>query len=219
MGDKLLALWPHLFLLPLLTPISVLSLFFLTNSGGHAISHSGNVNFRMMVEKFKAKYSTSSRYEKARVIAEVVRLWRNQSPPGRFLIITDPTQGDASKWHDIGDHAASKKVAQSLRERNPKAEYSVAAAAAAAAAAPADPVPSAAVVPVPNAVPSSAAVGASTLPSVEWSRSKSQNNNKRNTTHTLRKICVHRRMSRCFKNRRQRRRIEMVFQQYHVHQD
>lgn len=68
--------------------------------------------FRTLVEKFKSNYVHASRYEKAQVTADVVRMWRTQSPPGRFLIMTDPSKGDASRWHDIGDKGATKKVAQ-----------------------------------------------------------------------------------------------------------
>lgn len=131
----------------------------------------------MLVEQFKSKYTTASRYEKAKAIAEVVRIWRSQSPPGRFLIVTDPSMGDSSKWHDVGDNAASKKVAQCLRERTPRADYAVGQMppTAATAAAPADAVPSSmAAVPVP-AVPTSAAAVAppftgSVPHAVEWQR-------------------------------------------------
>lgn len=89
----------------------------LCGRGGHAISHAGNVSFRMLVEKYRDKYVVSSRYEKAQVTGDIVRMWRAQTPPGRFLIMTDPSKRDSSRWHDIGDLAANKKVAQSLREK------------------------------------------------------------------------------------------------------
>lgn len=162
----------------------------LCGRGGHAISHSGNVNFRMMVEKFKTKYATVSRYEKAKVIAEVVRMWRSQSPPGRFLIISDPSKGESSKWHDIGDNAASKKVAQCLRERNPRAEYTAGQPTApnpTAVSAAADPVASnaaaaVAAAPVPTAPTSSAVVPppftGTAHHTVDWKRRKSSKKQK-----------------------------------------
>lgn len=100
--------------------------------GGHVISHPGNVKFRALVEQFKAGYVQASRYAKAEITADVVRFWRQQTPPGRFLIMTDPSKADASTWHDIGGKGATKKVAQCLRERNPRSEYVAKAAAAAA---------------------------------------------------------------------------------------
>lgn len=89
----------------------------LCGRGGHAISHAGNVSFRILVEKYRDKYVVSSRYEKAQITGDIVRMWRSQTPPGRFLIMTDPSKRDSSRWHDIGDLAANKKVAQSLREK------------------------------------------------------------------------------------------------------
>ena len=43
-------------------------------------------------------------------------MWRQMTPPGRFLTLTDPKLGDASPWHDIGDKSAQKKTAKRLRE-------------------------------------------------------------------------------------------------------
>ena len=60
-----------------------------------------------------------SRYGKLQVAAEVVKLWRSQSPAGRFLAMTTPTQRDDTTWHDIGDKEAIKKTSQCLRERIP----------------------------------------------------------------------------------------------------
>ena len=97
--------------------------------GGHVISHPGNVKFRALVEQFKAGYVQASRYAKAEITADVVRLWRTQTPPGRFLIMTYPAKGDASTWHDIGDKGAFKKVAQCLRERNPRSDHAAKTAA------------------------------------------------------------------------------------------
>ena len=60
-----------------------------------------------------------SRYGKLQVAAEVVKLWRSQSPAGRFLTMTNPSQRDDTAWHDIGDKEAIKKTSQCLRERIP----------------------------------------------------------------------------------------------------
>ena len=47
----------------------------------------------------------------------MVQIWRNLDPPGRFLIRTDPSLGDDSTWHDVGDKRARKKASQALREK------------------------------------------------------------------------------------------------------
>jgi hypothetical protein len=76
----------------------------------------GNIKFRALVEQHRDRYHAASRVEKGKVVAEVVQIWRNMTPPGRFLTLTDPKLGDASPWHDIGDKSAQKKTAKRLRE-------------------------------------------------------------------------------------------------------
>ncbi|CAB9515284.1 expressed unknown protein [Seminavis robusta] len=91
----------------------------LCGRGGHATNHPGNVQFRMLVNQYKEFYLGLSRCGKLQVAAEVVRLWRAQTPAGRFLAMTDPSQKEQSTWHDIGDKEALKKTTQCLRERIP----------------------------------------------------------------------------------------------------
>lgn len=81
----------------------------------------GNIKFRALVEKHRGRYHAASRVEKGKVVAEVVQLWRQMTPPGRFLTLTEPKLGDASAWHDIGDKLAQKKTAKRLRESLPEA--------------------------------------------------------------------------------------------------
>ena len=73
----------------------------------------------MLVNQYKDYYMGLSRYGKLQVAGEVVKLWRNQSPSGRFLAMTDPTKRENTSWHDIGDKEAVKKTSQCLRERIP----------------------------------------------------------------------------------------------------
>lgn len=91
----------------------------LCGRGGHATNHPGNVQFRMLVSKYKDYYMGLSRYGKLQVAAEVVKLWRSQTPAGRFLAMTDPSNRENTTWHDIGDKEAIKKTSQCLRERIP----------------------------------------------------------------------------------------------------
>lgn len=92
----------------------------LCGRGGHTIHWSGNIQFRALVENHRGSYHSASRVEKGKVVAEVVKMWRGLSPPGRFLTLTDPKMGDASPWKDIGDKAAQKKTAKRLRESLPE---------------------------------------------------------------------------------------------------
>ena len=75
--------------------------------------HTGNVRFRQMVEDRKEDYRESTRIEKPLVSLKIVREWRAQSPPGRFLKLNKKT----GRWHDVGDEKARGKTSQALRER------------------------------------------------------------------------------------------------------
>ena len=75
----------------------------------------GNVHFRALVKKFQAKYFAADRVDKPQVAAEVVAKWRQQNPPGRFLIPVRTNTGNA--WNDVGDRKARQKTSQALRER------------------------------------------------------------------------------------------------------
>jgi hypothetical protein len=86
--------------------------------GGDANSHIGNIKFRQLINQYKPRYTAASRSNKPFVAEEVVQIWRNLDPPGRFLIRTDPVLGDDSTWHDVGDKRARKKASQALREKD-----------------------------------------------------------------------------------------------------
>ena len=86
--------------------------------GGDANSHIGNIKFRQLISQYKPRYIAASRSNKPFVAEEVVQIWRNLDPPGRFLIRTDPSLGDDSTWHDVGDRRARKKASQALREKD-----------------------------------------------------------------------------------------------------
>lgn len=88
--------------------------------GGESTYHGGNIAFRQLVEQHKTKYYTCPRANKSRVVAEVVRKWRNMNPPGRFLTRTSaavPGETAAQMtWEDVGDRRALKKASHSLRD-------------------------------------------------------------------------------------------------------
>lgn len=84
--------------------------------GGGTSNHIGNINFRLLVEKFKKRYAAAPKADKPKVTDEVVNEWRARTPPGRFLTRTD-AEDSMSKWHDVGDKRARRKCAQALREK------------------------------------------------------------------------------------------------------
>ena len=86
--------------------------------GGDANSHIGNIKFRQLIGQYKPRYTAASRSNKPFVAEEVVQLWRGLTPPGRFLVRSDPALGDDSTWHDVGNKRARKKASQALREKD-----------------------------------------------------------------------------------------------------
>ncbi|CAB9519994.1 expressed unknown protein [Seminavis robusta] len=84
--------------------------------GGETNYHIGNHRFRVLADEHRSSYRGSSRKDKAIVVHEVVRIWRERK--GRFLTKTDPEKGDDSLWHDVGDEVAKKKAAKILSEKS-----------------------------------------------------------------------------------------------------
>lgn len=72
---------------------------------------SGNIRFRSMVDQFKKQYEKCSRHEKTALAESLVRKWRAQSPPGRFLKMDE----SSGLWEDVGKEAR-RKCSQLLRE-------------------------------------------------------------------------------------------------------
>lgn len=68
-----------------------------------------------MVEKRKDDYVNSKRLDKPLVALEIIRDWRAQDPPGRFLKQDEST----GLWHDVGDRKSREKTSQALREKGP----------------------------------------------------------------------------------------------------
>ena len=84
--------------------------------GGGTNHHPGNKRYRKMVEERKVKYVNSKRLDKPLVALEIIREWRGQWPPGRFLKHNDKT----GLWDDVGDKKAREKTSQALREKAPQ---------------------------------------------------------------------------------------------------
>lgn len=65
--------------------------------------HPGNKRYRKMVEERKMDYVNSKRLDKPLVALDIIKQWREQDPPGRFLKIDDRT----GLWNDVGDKKVS----------------------------------------------------------------------------------------------------------------
>lgn len=82
--------------------------------GGGTNHAKGNKRYRKMVEDRKLEYVNSKRLDKPLVALEIIRLWRAQDPPGRFLKLDSN-----GTWTDVGDKKAREKTSQALREKAP----------------------------------------------------------------------------------------------------
>mmetsp|Transcript_21550 Transcript_21550/g.31904 ORF Transcript_21550/g.31904 Transcript_21550/m.31904 type:complete len:347 (-) Transcript_21550:655-1695(-) len=87
----------------------------LLGRGGVSNNHPGNVHFRQIVEDHKEAYKAIPRHRKTQMAKDIVRKWRDQSPPGRFLKKMD--NGNGWYWYDVGDAKARNITSQKLREQ------------------------------------------------------------------------------------------------------
>lgn len=85
-------------------------------STGGTNHHPGNKRYRKMVEDRKLEYVNSKRLDKPLVALAIIREWRAQNPPGRFLKLNEKT----GVWDDVGDKKAREKTSQALREKAPQ---------------------------------------------------------------------------------------------------
>ena len=97
----------------------------LLGRGGGTNNHAGNVKFRKLVNEHKLRYLAASKVDKPKVAREVVQLWRQMNPPGRFLARQDEDKKEKATeentiWYDVGDKKANAKASQCLRERTPE---------------------------------------------------------------------------------------------------
>ena len=90
--------------------------------GGGINNKPGNIRFRDLVRQHKVRYIEARKIDKPKVAVDVVRIWRNLRPPGRFLertrvggVVSEPPV-----YHDVGDKKAQLKASQCLRERTPE---------------------------------------------------------------------------------------------------
>jgi len=96
----------------------------LCGRGAKANNNEGNKLFRQLIKEHKLRYIAAAKVDKPNVAREVVKIWRNKEPRGRFLmkVSTKMDGGDGNEnelWYDIGDDKARMKASQCLREKTP----------------------------------------------------------------------------------------------------
>ena len=90
----------------------------LCGRGGATNSHSGNREFRKLVEEKKHMYLSAKKRDKPAVASAIVNLVRERG--GRFLKRCDTGMHRETLWVDIGDERAREKTCQALREGAPE---------------------------------------------------------------------------------------------------
>jgi len=104
----------------------------LLGRGGGTNNHAGNIRFRQLVNGHKLRYLAATKVEKPMVAREVVKIWRQLTPHGRFLtqeklkekVIEEDPQA-LIPWKDVGDKKAREKASQCLRERTTDVKHFV----------------------------------------------------------------------------------------------
>mmetsp|Transcript_7395 Transcript_7395/g.10586 ORF Transcript_7395/g.10586 Transcript_7395/m.10586 type:complete len:634 (-) Transcript_7395:232-2133(-) len=87
----------------------------LCGRGGGTNNHVGNNHWRALVAANKQLYITLPKRQKMLLSRSIVNAVRSQNPPGRFL----QKDSSTSTWFDVGDHKATEKTSQALREGAP----------------------------------------------------------------------------------------------------
>jgi len=73
----------------------------------------GNKEYRKLVLNKETEYENGTRMGRGVIAMDIVRSWRVQDPPGRFLI---KANDDELLWNDVGDDRAKEKTCQLFRE-------------------------------------------------------------------------------------------------------
>lgn len=91
----------------------------LLGRGGGTNNHVGNKNFRQLVNENKRRYIESSKVEKPKIARDVVEIWQNLDPPGRFLqkISGGSKSKESTVYEEVSLKKAREKASQCLRER------------------------------------------------------------------------------------------------------
>ena len=83
--------------------------------GGASTSklHTGNKMYRKLVSEQKVEFMLSDRSNRNLLVKSLVRKWKTQDPPGRFLKRDTKT----GLWYDVGDDRAKIKTMLLFKER------------------------------------------------------------------------------------------------------
>ena len=83
------------------------------NSQSHEEFFKGNERFFQLLVAHREDFETKNRMEQPLVTVRVLQQWRNQAPPGRFLVAETDTHPPL--WNDIGDRRARARISKALK--------------------------------------------------------------------------------------------------------
>ncbi|CAB9520268.1 expressed unknown protein [Seminavis robusta] len=75
----------------------------------------GNQRILQLIQTRKEDYQNKPRMEKPLVAVEILKTWRNQNPPGRFLV--QEADSNPPLWRDVGDKKARAFISKELKRR------------------------------------------------------------------------------------------------------
>jgi hypothetical protein len=81
--------------------------------GAYNFPLQGNKRLLELVESRREEYSSRSRMEKPVVAVEILKEWRSQDPPGRFLVVEEGSRPPL--WSDVGDKRARNYISKILK--------------------------------------------------------------------------------------------------------
>lgn len=87
---------------------------FLLGEAATSKAHAGNKKYRRLISKRRVEYMLSDGSHRRKIVSSLVRKWKSQDPPGRFLKRSTKTK----LWYDVGDDSAKEKTASLFNEKD-----------------------------------------------------------------------------------------------------
>ncbi|CAB9522432.1 Transcriptional regulator [Seminavis robusta] len=88
--------------------------------------YEGNLRFLELLKERHGDYVSKSPMEKPLVALELLRQWRTQVPPGRFLMAQSTAEDSNAPplWKDVGDKEARSRISKALKQLSSSRESS-----------------------------------------------------------------------------------------------
>ncbi|KAL7470582.1 hypothetical protein ACHAXS_010828 [Conticribra weissflogii] len=87
---------------------------FLLGEAATSNAHVGNKKYRRLISKRRVEYMLSDGSHRRKIVNSLVRKWKSQDPPGRFLKRNTKTK----LWYDVGEDSSKEKTASLFNEKD-----------------------------------------------------------------------------------------------------